>query len=553
MEKKQLRYQVYNMNKIIFPIVILMVSIIPLINLLHPGLPVTHDGQDHVARIANFYQSLSEGHIIPRWAGNLNWGYGHPILMFLYPLPSYVASLFHVLGLSFVDSIKLVFALTFIVSFFTMFLWVRAQWGVHAGFISALLYGFAPYRFVDLYVRGALGEHVAFVFPPLIFLSIYNVTKHNSSSFWESMVSLSIAGLILSHNAVSIMFMPLLLLYLLYLYRMEHISRNVLASEILAIVVGFLISAFFWIPAFAEGKYTLRDIVTKGEVADRLVLPSWFVSSGWNYGGGNQFSKEIGFVQWVGVVLSAIMIARTKNASTKVFLVGLFVVFMLSLFFMTPWAKPIWTNISILQKFQFPWRLLTISVFVAAVLGGVSVILLPKKMITTISLLVIPGVLVSTSHMWYAKSYQVLPESFYSSTYNGTTDTGESSPIWSTRFMEKRYISPLEVIEGASTITEVRRQSTYHEYAITTEKRSRLVDNTLYFPGWRVVVDGTPVGVEFQDPNFRGLLTFWVESGRYIIRVQFKDTKVRIASNIISFIGVVLLLLLPRLKNLNYI
>ena len=49
-----------------------------------PGIPITHDGVDHTARIANFYQSLTDGNIVPRWGGNLNWGYGHPILIFLY-------------------------------------------------------------------------------------------------------------------------------------------------------------------------------------------------------------------------------------------------------------------------------------------------------------------------------------------------------------------------------------------------------------------------------------------------------------------------------------
>ena len=77
---------------------LILLSLFPLMDLLHPGLFDAHDSPDHVARIANFYQNLAEGTIIPRWAGNLNWGYGHPILMFLYPLPSYAASLFHFLG-----------------------------------------------------------------------------------------------------------------------------------------------------------------------------------------------------------------------------------------------------------------------------------------------------------------------------------------------------------------------------------------------------------------------------------------------------------------------
>ena len=63
----------------VFPLILFCLSIFPLFDLLHSGLPITHDGQDHVARIANFYENLSDGNIIPRWAPNLNCGYGHPI------------------------------------------------------------------------------------------------------------------------------------------------------------------------------------------------------------------------------------------------------------------------------------------------------------------------------------------------------------------------------------------------------------------------------------------------------------------------------------------
>ncbi len=212
------------MKKALPFLLLCIVSFLPLIALVHPGFPVTHDGQDHVARIANFYQSLKEGNIIPRWAGSLNWGYGHPILMFLYPLPSYIASLFHTIGFSLVDSTKIVFGFAFIASALTMFIWMRAAFGKKAGIVGALLYVFAPYRFVDLYVRGAIGEHVAFIFPPLIMYFLFKLSqpalrKHVVTNTIG--VAVSIALLILAHNAIAIMFMPIILVYLLYLLLFE--------------------------------------------------------------------------------------------------------------------------------------------------------------------------------------------------------------------------------------------------------------------------------------------------------------------------------------------
>ena len=285
-------------------IFIVIISFLPLLPLLVPGLPVTHDGQDHVARIANFYQSLTEGNIIPRWAGNLNWGYGHPILMFLYPLPSYVASLFHFIGFSFVDSTKLVFAVAYIASIFAMYLWSKSQWGERAGFAAALLYGFAPYRFVDLYVRGAIGEHVAFIFPPLILWA-------TDRKRWL-IGTLAVAGLLLSHNAVSLMFAPVIILYILYHRR-----------SFLPIVLGLLISAFFWIPALYEGRYTLRDIVTNEDFAGRFVHFSQFF-----YTRGNELSKEIGIVGFLIIVSAIVLFFRRREK----FLGGVLIVLGISIF-----------------------------------------------------------------------------------------------------------------------------------------------------------------------------------------------------------------------------
>src|SRR3989338_6420414 len=136
-----------NRNKVFSLMFLIFISIIPALSLFHPGLPITHDGQDHVARIANFYQNLSEGNIIPRWAPNLNWGYGHPIFEFLYPLPSYIASFFHFFGFTLIDSVKLVFGISFVLSAITMYLFIKELFNDQkTALFASILYVIAPYR-----------------------------------------------------------------------------------------------------------------------------------------------------------------------------------------------------------------------------------------------------------------------------------------------------------------------------------------------------------------------------------------------------------------------
>lgn len=501
-----------------FVLILIVLSVLPLLDLLHSGLPITHDGQDHVARIANFYQSLVEGNIIPRWAGNLNWGYGHPILMFLYPFPSYAASLFHFVGFSFVDSTKLVFGIAYVASIFAMYLWGSDLWGKRAGFVAALLYGFAPYRFVDLYVRGAIGEHVAFIFPPLILWSL-------DRKQWV-IGGLSVAGLILSHNAVSLMFAPVIGLYILYLNRLYIWS-------IITVILGLLLSAFFWIPALFEGKYTLRDIVTNEDFANRFVHFTQFL-----YTPGNEFSKEIGIVG-LGIIVFAIVLFFRRREK---FVGGVLIILGVSIVLMLPVSSPVWQGITILQKFQFPWRFLHLVVFCVSVLTGFVMSKVPVKHQLRVVVFIAVAALITTYPMWRAKAYREFPESFFTSVYAGTTDTGESSPIWSVRFMEHEPPAPIEEIEGSAQVELGARSTTKREYKVVSQNRTRLLENTLYFPGWQVSVDGQQVPVEFQDPNHRGLMTFSVDSGLHNVSIQFGKTKLRLFSELLSIFGLMLIL-----------
>jgi len=535
---------------VLLPIFLCILTLLPLNSFFTPGLPVTHDGRDHVVRIASFYTSLQEGTVIPRWAGNLNWGYGHPILMFLYPFSSYSASLLHFIGFSLVDATKAVFMLGFIGSILSMYVWMQAVWGKRIGFIGALLYGFAPYRFVDLYVRGAIGEHMAFIFPPLIMYFLYILAKNRILRFTYIKIiglSLSFAFFILSHNAISLMFMPVFGLYFLYLFFSEaDKSWKYICFCLVSIALGFGLSSFFWIPAFFEGKYTLRDIVTAGEVMTRFVPFNWFLYSPWNYGGTGTLTKSVGFVQWIGICASCIFLLKLKDVSKKIFLATSLILFVFSLFIMTSASEGIWSRLTILQNFQFPWRFLSITVFLAAVIGGISinrvirffeqkVHMKRKTYVLFMAFFVLLGV--STYHMWHPSAYSLDSESSYKGIYPGTTDTGESSPIWSVRFMEHTPSNPMEVIDGEALISLKDRTSTVHEYTIAAQKQTRVVENTLYFPGWKIYVDGLSAGIQFQDPQYRGLMTFWVDEGEHDVKVIFTDTKIRYWANRISTVS----------------
>src|SRR5438309_437632 len=134
-----------------------------------------------VIRFTAFHQTLTTGQFPVRFVDRLNSNYGYPVMNFLYPLPFYLAELPKIIGLNFVDSIKVVFVVSSIASVLLMFWALTLAFEPLGAFAGALIYFFIPYRFLDLYVRGSLGENLAFSFIPLIFGSIIKIQKGQKS------------------------------------------------------------------------------------------------------------------------------------------------------------------------------------------------------------------------------------------------------------------------------------------------------------------------------------------------------------------------------------
>ncbi len=518
-------------------IILIILSLLPLIPLFSPGMFAGHDSQAHIARLVAFYQSLSEGNIIPRWAENLNMGYGHPVLMFLYPLAGYVGSFFHFLGFSFIDSVKLIFGFSYIFSGIFMYLFITELFGKKGGFLAGILYLFAPYRFVDLYVRAALGEHLAFTFMPLVLWSFTKLIKSNYKLYIVHS-SLTLALLILSHNAISLMFIPFLGLFLIVMlcHCEPPKAREAILNCIFALILGFSLSAFFWFPAFMEGKYTLRDILTKNEYIERFpsVLSYFYKPAGSPAG---EFPKNIGFAHWLLVFAGLVYLIKNKKNKNKwsFWLIFVLEISFWSVFFLlNKISLPVWQSISILQKFQFPWRFLSLTVLLASILA-ISV----KR--TTVIILLSVLAIISTLPFWQPNGFIKEDDKYFINVYSGTTDTGESSPIWSIRGMEQKARGHIQLIGGKGQIKELKRNSTQHIYEVKAETDIRLVENTVYFPGWKAVSDGREVPIEFQDQNHRGLITFSIPRGSHQVEVRFEETKLRLFSDYISLVSFIVL------------
>lgn len=535
---------------LLIPLLIL-ISLFPLKELLLPGAYQSHDIIEHAARLASFYESLRQGNPIPRWGGNLNYTYGHPVIMFLYPLTNYLGSLIHFLGFNIINSIKILFGLSYIASGVFMYLWIKRLWGQKAGFIAAIFYLFAPYRFVDLYVRAALGEHLAFVFIPLACWMLTELIKTQKRKYLV-LSSISIALLILSHNAISLMFMPFIFIYCFWLRVSPHATRYAL----FAIFLGFALSAFFWLPALLEGKYTLREIVADKEIfINNYLKPKELFFSKWGYGGSSNKEEISGFMvslswfQWLVIFISVVLLFIKKNKN-KLFLTFLLTYLFLGIFFTNNLSKPFISVVPLISNFQFPWRLLAIPVFICSILAGYLVFYFRKKLQFWQVFVFCLIVILSTLDYWQIQEKgETYSDDYLLQEYTGTTETGESTPRWAIRFQESYPYDKVQLVYGGLDGHEIDKWNfEEHRYIVNTRENSQIADNTLYFPGWKVWVNEKETPIIYQDINWRGIITYPVPVGEHQVVVKFTRTRIRLLADLISLISLIGLISLICLK-----
>ncbi len=128
----------------------------------------THDLDHHFVRSLDAIATIREGHFPLRWAGTLNYGCGVPIFNFFYPLVYYLVILLNFIKSDVILSFKLISFASLLIGTLFFYLWMSKETGDKwSSFGGALLYLFAPYRFLLVYVRGS-PEYLAYALVPVV-------------------------------------------------------------------------------------------------------------------------------------------------------------------------------------------------------------------------------------------------------------------------------------------------------------------------------------------------------------------------------------------------
>lgn len=516
--------------------------------LFAPGYFSHHDDLQ-VLRVYEVRECIQDLQLPCRWSKNLGFGNGFPVYNYYGVFPYYIGGLLSFV-FGYVLSAKILFFIALFGGTVTMWLLSRELFGLYGGILATVLYTYAPYRALDVYVRGALAEAWSMMLMPLVMYGLYKLSRDNKQR-WFLLSTVALFGLLTSHNIMTIFFGPLLVLWLVWC---GWKRKEVWGRLVLSFGSGLTLSSFFLVPAFLEKGLIQSETLTRFDLDFRVhfvTVNQLFMSRFWGYGASVEgpwdgLSFQIGWPQWWMVVIGVLIVIikifkKIKSGLREIILIcGLVIIFGISVFMTHNKSAFIWESLSILQFAQFPWRFLAVSILATSLIGGALMIFVDKNRNFWLGLII---VLTIIFNIGYFKPDKYFLDVNDSNKLSGVEWTRQISSIIldylpKTAF-EPREKAPDEPIISAGQISSYRNSSNKFWFNLVTDQDTKVEMPIFYFPGWEVQVNGQKMDINHD--NLLGRISFDLPSGEYEIKGYFGDTVVRRLANSVSLIGLLMI------------
>jgi len=502
-----------------------------------------------MSNIAQYYSALKDGDFPVRWLDKTA-NYGMPMALFSQQTVAYIGAFFMFALNNVLLTYNLVLFTFAFLSCVFFYLFLREYVNKWSAFVGTFIFCFAPYRIINIYIRGAAPEFVASMFLPILLLSLKKWIIDKKIIYFYFFI-ISFALLFLTHPISTIPFSLIIGGYFLLLIWKEKNKLKVIILTIFGGLTSLGIASFYLIPLMREFKYLYYGLGDSVFLPNsylsitNLVQPNWF----YFYQGdiltrGHYLhvgSIEI-FILIVGLIYLIWNFVYKKN--TNPFLLILYFIFGTYVVLITKIGTPLFYLIKPLGNIQHQWRLLSGMLFIPPLIAAFILNVLDKKSQLFFGAFLILLVVIFRFPQVYGKNYTQTNESIYfyskENLYAQVMNTIWTGPTQNYPVKKMKG----EIIEGKGAIIKRNEHNSWREYEIQATSDVRLADYTFYFPGWKVYLDTKEVPIEFQDMNYRGVITYKVPQGMHNIVVKFTETKIRLLGDFISLFSLIILGLL---------
>lgn len=504
--------------------------------MLNPGIYSMQDF--HLFRLVEFDRCIRDFQIPCRWSPDAGFSYGEPMFNFYGQGAYWLGAALHTLTISFINSLKLTFIVSLAGSFFAMFFLAKKIWrDKFAALLSASVYLYAPYRAVDVWVRGALPEAFSFIIFPLIILSSINYFE-SRKRIQLIFFSFLLFFLIITHNLSFLMFLPFLVVFTIYkLWSVEKKAKVILELGGAALA-SILLSSFYILPVIIESQYVnLAKATTSGYFdwrAHFATINELLFSRFWGYGASvfgpdDGLSLSIGQFQWILPIVALIIAIIKKDRKQLKFIVLLFGLGWFYLFLTHNKSTYIWINLPFMPYIQFPWRFIGMAVFSFSLAAGYIMLQINKvKRIYFLAFIVIALIAWNFSFFREDIWYDYKDDNLLTGVNWDIQRQASVGDFWPNFGEQPTSIAPKE-FDNEKLLS---KNSNSYSYEVSIEQGSKLSFPIAYFPGWTGKVDNEAADVYPDDKN--GLVTAFIPEGKHTVNLSFQNTPARNIGNLMS-------------------
>ena len=355
-------------------LVLLLVGLFETKAMWTPALLLGHSAWFDLTRMVELDAAIRSGDYFALWSPDLYYGYGSPLFQFYSPLAYFLTEVPVLAGIDIPTALKMVQVATLIGSGLAMYHLATGHVSRWAACFSGVLYMVAPYRMVDLFVRHALGEHVAFLWLPLIVWATEQALRRYSQA--SLLVGcLATAGLVLTHNITALIGLPVCVATAWILAgQTKDWNWWTLLRGVCPVAIGVGLATFFWWPALS-GRIFIQETesLTAGyyDYHRHFLEAGGFVNLIWRSNDARAITNGALQIGLPHLLLGfAALVFAIRKPRKRWDLAGAAIVFG-ALFMCTAASGPIWATLPMLKYVQFPWRFLSLAVFGAALCGAV--------------------------------------------------------------------------------------------------------------------------------------------------------------------------------------
>lgn len=538
-------------NRMVFDIIcIFIVTIFISIPMMRKNIDIyLDDGSQHLMRAYGTFETIKQygnNNIIldftNKFGYSWNFFYG-AFSTYLIIILSLIFNSFNV-GFKFVLCLIILFAGLFMYKIISEMLENN-----DVALLTSIVYMISPYFFTDIYVRHAIGESLAFVFMPMVFLGLYNLFNTQKKHYY---LIFGAVGLILSHNISTVLVAIISIIYCLVNIK-NIFSTRVKKGLIIDILFILLLTSVYWMP-FLECKFfTDYQVYENGAMASResffshrLKLKDLFIT-----GNDTIFVFEIGLPMLMMLVFSVMTLKKIESNKKEYlfFLIsGIVSCWMTTKYF--PWK--IFSD-----KFfiiQFPWRLLIISSFCFAIVCGINMFILIKSFNIKDVLIISLICMIYIASRFYVIQYSDNVPKIEN--YDIPKVTGQNNEwlpgmgrleyLPTKAYNNSFYIATrnenILVLDGQCNIEIIEKNGCHMSSKILTESENAKIELPyIYYPGYEVRLDGIIQNTYETENGFLGCTLEKNESGN--LEVEYTGTKIMFFSKIISSISFIVFLI----------